>query len=197
MKGKIFPERSRSMDNGASSYSRYLVGDDSALGDIVREYKDGLTIYLNSFTNNIHDAEELMEETFFKLAYKKPKYTGKSSFKTWLFSIGRNLAIDYLRRMKKKGDTSLDECSELNSGLDIEENYIKEEQKLMIHRALKKLRSQYSQAICLTYIEGFSNSEAACIMHKSSRQMTNLLYQAKKALREELEKEGIKYAGMG
>ncbi|WP_303805909.1 RNA polymerase sigma factor [Ruminococcus flavefaciens] len=185
------------MDNGASSYSRYLVGDDSALGDIVREYKDGLTIYLNSFTNNIHDAEELMEETFFKLAYKKPKYTGKSSFKTWLFSIGRNLAIDYLRRMKKKGDTSLDECYELNSGLDIEENYIKEEQKLMIHRALKKLRSQYSQAICLTYIEGFSNSEAACIMHKSSRQMTNLLYQAKKALREELEKEGIKYAGMG
>ena len=185
------------MDNGASSYSRYLAGDDSALGDIVREYKDGLTIYLNSFTNNIHDAEELMEETFFKLAYKKPKYTGKSSFKTWLFSIGRNLAIDYLRRMKKKGDTSLDECSELNSGLDIEENYIKEEQKLMIHRALKKLRSQYSQAICLTYIEGFSNSEAACIMHKSSRQMTNLLYQAKKALREELEKEGIKYAGMG
>ena len=185
------------MDNGASSYSRYLVGDDSALGDIVREYKDGLTIYLNSFANNIHDAEELMEETFFKLAYKKPKYTGKSSFKTWLFSIGRNLAIDYLRRMKKKGDTSLDECYELNSGLDIEENYIKEEQKLMIHRALKKLRSQYSQAICLTYIEGFSNSEAACIMHKSSRQMTNLLYQAKKALREELEKEGIKYAGMG
>ncbi|MCR5600636.1 MAG: RNA polymerase sigma factor [Ruminococcus sp.] len=185
------------MDNGASSYSRYLVGDDSALGDIVREYKDGLTIYLNSFTNNIHDAEELMEETFFKLAYKKPKYTGKSSFKTWLYSIGRNLAIDYLRRMKKKGNTSLDECSELNSGLDIEENYIKEEQKLMIHRALKKMRSQYSQAICLTYIEGFSNSEAACIMHKSSRQMTNLLYQAKKALREELEKEGIKYAGMG
>jgi spastin len=58
VKGKIFPERSRSMDNGASSYYRYLAGDDSALGDIVREYKDGLTIYLNSFTNNIHDAEE-------------------------------------------------------------------------------------------------------------------------------------------
>ena len=185
------------MDNGASSYSRYLAGDDSARGDIVREYKDGLTIYLNSFTNNIHDAEELMEETFFKLAYKKPKYSGKSSFKTLVYSIGRNLAIDYLRRMKKKGDTSLDECSELASGQDIEENYIKEEQKLMIHRALKKLRSQYSQAICLTYIEGFSNSEAASIMHKSSRQMTNLLYQAKKALRDELEKEGIEYAGMG
>ena len=186
------------MDNGASSYYRYLAGDDSALGDIVRDYKDGLTIYLNSFTNNIHDAEELMEETFFKIAYKKPKFSGKSSFKTWLYSIGRNIAIDYLRRMKKKkNDTSLDDCLEMRSGEDIEENYLKEEQKLMIHRALKKLRSQYSQAIRLTYIEGFSNSEAASIMHKSSRQMTNILYQAKKALREELEKEGITYAGMG
>ena len=68
------------MDNGASSYNRYLAGDDSALGDIVREYKDGLTIYLNSFTNNIHDAEELMEETFLKIAYKKPRFSGKSSF---------------------------------------------------------------------------------------------------------------------
>ena len=114
------------MDNGASSYNRYLAGDDSALGDIVREYKDGLTIYLNSFTNNIHDAEELMEETFLKIAYKKPRFSGKSSFKTWLFSIGRNIAIDYLRRIKKKkNDTSLDDCLEMRSDENIEENYIK------------------------------------------------------------------------
>ncbi|NLT10580.1 MAG: RNA polymerase sigma factor [Ruminococcus sp.] len=185
------------MDNGASSYSRYLAGDDSALGDIVREYKDGLILYLNSLINNIHDAEELMEETFYKLAYKKPRFSGKSSFKTWLYSIGRNLALDHLRRTKKKKHASLEECYELRSVTDIEENYIKEEEKLMVHKALKNLRIQYSQAICLTYIEGFSNSEAATIMHKTSRQMTNLLYQAKKALREELEKEGISYAGMG
>lgn len=185
------------MDNGAGSYSRYLAGDDSALGDIVREYKDGLMLYLNSLINNTHDAEELMEETFYKLAYKKPRFSGKSSFKTWLYSVGRNLALDHLRRMKKKKYASLEECKELCSVTDIEENYIKEEEKLMVHKALKKLRIQYSQAICLTYIEGFSNFEAATIMHKTSRQMTNLLYQAKKALREELEKEGISYAGMG
>ena len=83
------------MDNGSSSYDRYLAGDDSAMGDLVREYKDGLTLFLNSFTNDLFEAEELMEETFFKLAYKKPKYSGKSSFRTWLYSIARNLAIDY------------------------------------------------------------------------------------------------------
>lgn len=116
------------MDNGASSYDRYLAGDDSALGDIVREYKDGLTVYLDSFTDNIHDAEELMEETFFRLAYKKPKFSGKSSFKTWLYSIGRNLALDHLRRMKKKRNASLDECSELKSCLDKIINVCKESQ---------------------------------------------------------------------
>ncbi|WP_324342655.1 hypothetical protein [Ruminococcus sp.] len=41
------------MDNGSSSYGRYLAGDDSAMGDLVREYKDGLTLFLNSFTNDL------------------------------------------------------------------------------------------------------------------------------------------------
>ena len=69
------------MDNGSSSYSRYLAGDDAAMGELVREYMDGVVIFLNSFTNNLSEAEELMEETFFRLAYKKPRYNGKSSFK--------------------------------------------------------------------------------------------------------------------
>jgi len=46
------------------------------------------------------------------------------------------------------------------------------------------------------YLEGFKVSDAAAVMGKSSRQMTNLLYQAKKALKTELEKEGIFHAGL-
>ena len=185
------------MNSGADNYRRFLSGDNDGLADLVRSYRDSLTLYIYSIVGDIDIAEELMEDTFVRLYVKKPKYSGKSSFKTWLYSIGRNLALDHLRRMKKKKYASLEECKELCSVTDIEENYIKEEEKLMVHKALKKLRIQYSQAICLTYIEGFSNFEAATIMHKTSRQMTNLLYQAKKALREELEKEGISYAGMG
>ena len=33
---------------------------------------------------------------------KKPKFIGRSSFKTWLYAIGRNLAVDYIRRNAKK-----------------------------------------------------------------------------------------------
>ena len=108
------------MDNGASSYYRYLAGDDSALGDIVRDYKDGLTIYLNSFTNNIHDAEELMEETFVELIMKKPKFSGKSSFKTWLYAIGRNITYDYLKKRSKNYDLPIDELYDISDELGME-----------------------------------------------------------------------------
>ena len=184
------------MDNGSSSYSRYLAGDDAAMGELVREYMDGLVIFLNSFTNNLSEAEELMEETFFRLAYKKPRYNGKSSFKTWLYSIARNLAIDSLRKRKGYKTVSFDECTELTSNIDIEEAYLNEERNAAIHKAISNLKDEYRQVVHLIYLEGFSNAETAVIMKKSNRQITNLLYQAKKALKTELEKEGITYAGL-
>ena len=50
------------MDNGASSYRRFLDGDDEGIVEIIRDYKDGLILYLNGFTQDISTAEELMEE---------------------------------------------------------------------------------------------------------------------------------------
>lgn len=50
------------MDNGASSYRRFLEGDDSGIVEIIRDYKDGLILFLNRYVNNIHTAEELAEE---------------------------------------------------------------------------------------------------------------------------------------
>jgi len=184
------------MDNGSSSYDRYLAGDDAALGEIIHEYRDGLIAFLNGFTNDIFEAEELVVETFFRLAYKKPEFSGKCSFRTWIYQIARNLAIDNYRKKKNVHFVSTDECYDISDSVDIEEDYLKEERKKIIHRLIGKLKYEYRQVIWLIYIEGFSNSETALIMHKNSRQITNLLYQAKKALRKELEKEGITYAGL-
>ncbi len=82
------------MDNGASSYRRFLDGDDNGIIEIVNNYKDGLILYLNGYVNNIFIAEELTEDTFFRLITKKPKFSGKSTFKSWLYAIGRNIAVD-------------------------------------------------------------------------------------------------------
>ena len=88
------------MDKGGEYYSRYLDGDDEGLVLIVRDYKDGLILYLYGICKNIHTAEDLCEDTFVRLVTKRPKYTGKASFKTWLYTIGRNAAYDELRRSR-------------------------------------------------------------------------------------------------
>lgn len=181
------------MDNGAGSYRRFLEGDKNALAEIIREYRDGLVLYIGSFTDNICIAEEIAEEVFIKLYVNKPRFSGKSSFKTWLYSIGRFTAIDYIRKNKKVVSSPIEEFYSLADNEEIERNYIKNEQKIMLHRTIKKLKQDYRQVLYLIYFEGFDTSQTAGIMHKTNRQITYLLYRAKKSLKSELEKEGFSY----
>ncbi len=108
------------MDNGASSYRRSLDGDEDGIIDIIRDYKDGLALYLNGFVQNIYTAEDLMEDTIVRLVVKKLKFSAKYSFKTWLYTIGRNVAIDYLRHNARLAPVSDEEFSgeQVNKQLD-------------------------------------------------------------------------------
>ena len=76
---------------------------------------------------------------------------------------------------------------------ELERSYIKNEQRIMVHKALDNLTADYKQIIWLVYFEDLSNEEASIVMKKSARQITNLLYHAKQSLRNELEKEGFMY----
>ena len=182
------------MDNGASSYRRFLSGDDSGIAEIVREYKDGLIIYINGYVNNYFIAEELAEDTFFRIITKKPRYSGKSTFKTWLYAIGRNIAVDHIRRDSKLSSTDLSELeNQLSDWQSLEQSYIKEDRKRVVHKSLSKLPTDYKIVLWLIYFEDFSNAEAAVIMKKSDRQIKNLLYRAKRSLKTILEKEGFIY----
>ncbi len=177
------------MDKGESAYRRYAGGDDSALEEIIRQYRDSLTLYINGYIGNIFTAEELMEETFFILVTKKPEFYGKSTFKTWLFSIARNVAVDYIRKNSKHSATDTVGLSEEEA--DVEREFFKNEQNIVLHRCLKRLNSEYFTVLYLTFFENFSNKETSQIMKKNKRQTENLIYRAKKALKNELEKEGF------
>lgn len=182
------------MDNGASSYRRYLDGDDTGIVEIIKVYKDGLTLYINGYVNNIFIAEDLMEEVFFKLATKRPRFSGKSSFKTWLYAIARNVTLDYLRHNSKFTYGSIDEYSNyLAEETNVEREYLIKEQKIILHRTMRKLKPEYFQILYLVYFENFSNTDAAVIMKKNKRQIENLVYRAKNTLKTELEKEGFEY----
>ena len=182
------------MDNGASSYRRFLDGDDKGIAEIVGDYKDGLILYLNSYVNNIFIAEELTEDTFFRLITKKPRYSGKSTFKSWLYAIGRNVAIDFIRHHSKMLNTPIEDLENyLSEEKSLEQSYIKEERKVIVHKALSELTTDYRTVLWLVYFERFSNKEAAIVLNKSDRQIKNLLYRAKQSLKSILKKEGFVY----
>ena len=181
------------MDYGESSYRRFLSGDKEGLADVMKMYRDGLVLYLSSLVCSIDLAEELMEETFVKLYVSKPKFKGKSSFKTWLYSIARFTAVDYLRKHSNVSHSSLDNVDSVAGSENLEGNIIKSEEKRILHRAIRKLKPEYEQALYLTYFEDFSNRETASIMKKTEKQVRDILYHARKTLKAELIKEGFVY----
>ena len=183
------------MDNGASSYRRFRdEGDESGLVEIIRDYKDGLILYLSSIVGSVSTAEELAEDTFVRLGTRKPRDKGTGSFRTWLYTIGRNVAIDHLRRNAGRGSVSLEECGQLTDDeAELERAVLREERKITVHRALRVLKPEYRQVLWLVYFEGFSCREAAGVMGKTVHGVETLLYRARRSLKSQLEMEGFEY----
>ena len=136
------------MDNGASSYRRFLDGDDSGFVEIVRVYNDGLVLYLNSFVNNIAVADELAEDTFVKLGLKRPRHMVKSSFKTWLYAIGRNVAYDYLRRRAGEKTIPLDAVADVSDEESLERRVLREERKILRKSPIDVKENRTSSLYC-------------------------------------------------
>lgn len=182
------------MDYGADSYNDFLKGDTNGLVQIIELYKDGLVAYLNSIVQDIHAAEELTEEVFVKLVVKKPHFTGRSSFKTWLYTVARNTAVDYLRSCTRTKEYTVEDISAMAADEEeLERAYIRTEQRILVHKSLGKIKPEYRQVLYLTFYEEFDNTQAAKIMKRSKRQIENLVYRAKQALKVQLIQEGGSY----
>ena len=178
------------MDNGASSYRRFLEGDLSAFEEIIDTYKDSLIFFINRYVSNLDLAEDIAADTFATVLLKPEKYNFSVSLKTYLFTIGKNRAIDILRRQTRHGTVSLDVIpADTVSEESFIEELLKSEEKKRLHRAINSLRDEYREAVHLVYFEGMSVSEAAAVMGKGKRQVDNLLYRARKSLKEALESE--------
>ena len=54
---------------------------------LLERHREGLLLFLMSIVHNMDDAEELMLDTFAEAA-SATSFSGKSSFKTWLYSMG-------------------------------------------------------------------------------------------------------------
>lgn len=154
-------------------------------------HRESLILFLMGYVRQEEDAEDLMMETFAVAASGTARFSGRSSFKTWLFAIARNKAGSFLRAQRRTraaanetagGDTPSPELATLQ-----------EEDRKTLYRALDTLPEDYRQALYLVYFEQMSQDEACTVMQKTKTQMYNLVARGRAKLRETMEKMG--YAG--
>jgi len=182
------------MDNGASSYHRFLDGDESGFAELIKMYARGLTFFVNGYVGNITVSEDIMEDTFCDLALHRHRFKGKSSFKTYLFSIARNKAVDYIRRNSKVSPMSEEELNrQSDETAELENTVITDERNSQINHALKSINTDYRMVLHLIFFEDVTYEQASLILHKSGKQMHDLVYRAKQSLKAAMEKEGFTY----
>jgi len=85
------------MDRDASLVIQLRMGDERALSSLISRYRQPLQYFIYCKVNNIEDAEDLFMETIEEAYAKINKYNPTHKFSTWLYTIGRNKTIDFLR----------------------------------------------------------------------------------------------------
>ena len=179
------------MDNGASSYRRFLDGDESAFDDIMKELFRPLVFFIDRYVHDSHTAEDIAIDVFSDLIVHKHRYNFKVTLKTYLFMLGRSRALNCIKHKKIIEFTELSEARELpDDGVSPVEAVIADEIRRNISNAVSKLPRDMREAVMLVHFEEITYSEAAKIMKKSRKQIDNLLYRAKKELRIILGEDG-------
>ena len=179
------------MDNGASSYRRFLNGDESAFDDVMKELFDNLVFFVDRYVHDIHAAEDIAIDAFSDLVVNKHRYNFKVTLKTYLFMLGRSRALNYIKHRKVINFVELTEADNtLAEQETLEEIILEDERKRIVNNALNSLPDDMRVVVHLIYFEDLTYDEAAKVMKKNRKQVDNLLYRAKKELRIILGKDG-------
>lgn len=129
--------------------------------------QEPLTKFVYGFVRDRHAAEDLAQETMLKVLRNLHRYRGQASFKTWVFSIARNLCLDHLRasgrtRMRLLGSIETAERELPDTGLpEPGETMEREESRAEVGRALHELSPDAREILILRAWLGLSYREIA------------------------------------
>ena len=172
-----------------SLYRQYLSGDDEGLNALMKKYGDPLTLYIDGYLHDVHEAEELMLDVFAYLFTKKPKIRD-GGFKAYLYKAARNMALRH--KSKRKPLFSLDALADEPDGRLLAVEVIRTEARnRILHFCMDEMNPDYREVLYLTYFEDMSYAQAAEVTGKTVKQITNMVYRGKESLRRLLEREGI------
>ena len=77
-------------------------GDEDAFRRIVEEHRSGLHAHCYRMLGSLHDAEDALQEALLRAWRGLPKFQGRSSLRTWLYSIATNACLDAIARRPKR-----------------------------------------------------------------------------------------------
>jgi len=155
-------------------------GEEFALEILFEKHYTSLWKYTLVILKNPEDAEEVINETFFRAFRHVKNFEGKGAFGAWLFRIARNLSIDYLNKRNNRMELiSIDEIIEKK--LDEPENIIEK---------IETLKAEYREVILLKDIAGYTMEDISQIMNITVSGAKTLHHRAIKKLRERF-KEGV------
>ena len=175
------------METEEAIYRRFLAEhNEEDFRVLLERHREGLVLFLYGYVHSMEDAEDLMLDAFAEAA-AGAHFSGKSSFKTWLFAIGKNLALMHLRKRRFTAPIARTEETAAPPELSI----LREERNRQLYEALSRLREDYRQILILLYFEDMSHEEAGRVMGKTKRQTYHLAERGRAALREQLERMGF------
>ncbi len=163
----------------------FLAGDVVAFEKLLDHHGPSLMRYTTRLLNSKSLAEDIVQETFFRLWNNRKKYdSSKSKLSTWLHRVAYNLCMDVYRGINRDEVLS----GEPDPDSAPEETWEGEETAQRVNDALSKLKERQRSALALTYFHNFSNKEVAEIMGISVDALESLLCRARAKLKDKLQK---------
>ena len=167
-------------------------GDSTAYQGLVEKYQNRVYHLVYGMVRNREDAADISQDAFVKAYQKIDSFRLESSFYTWLYRIAMNLAIDFLRKRKRRGTSEFDEsiAARESDGTIAESHNSTSPGKALerkqlykqIMDALEQLPADQKQVILLREVEGLAYKEISDIMGIPEGTVMSRLFYARKKM---------------
>lgn len=165
------------------SYSEQM----EEIENLIKENLPKLKNYVFSKVSDLHEAEEILQETLIAVSLSYPSFQGKSSFFTWICGIANHEVADFYRRKRIK--TLLFSRFPFLENLASEalipdEELEKQELRKEVKHILSCLSEGYGKILRLKYYQGFSMVQIARDLKLTVKAVESRLSRARKAFKD-------------